>query len=162
MIKVIKKKIKTANRNVVSQSNLMTSRNNRNFDVMRSLAVSTPNLSANYGSSIQSNRPDKVPAKNFTAKIISRVKSFATKRENPSKKYLEEARKFYDEIDDEIMTSSSSSLVSSSDFLYREFPDLARSSPLQSVDSTKTSPSTRFVFFFFVLDSSLKHLFSIG
>jgi len=130
-----------SNRNVISQSNLMTSRNNRHSNVKRNLAVSTPNLSANYSSSFKMNPPDKVPAKNFTAKIISRVKSFASKREVPSKKYLEEARKFYDEIDDETMTSSSSSMDYGADFYLREFPDLARNSPLQSVDSVYTSPS---------------------
>ena len=125
---------------------------------MRNLAVSTPNLSANQGSSFQSNRPDKVPAKNFTAKIISRVKSFASKREVSSKKYLEEARKFYDEIDDETMTSTSSSF--DADFHLRESPDLARNSPRQSVDSTKTSPSIRFDFktFIFFSDSALSSL----
>ena len=123
----------------------MTSQNNRYFDVMRNLAVSTPNLSANQSSLFQSNRPDK----KFAAKIISRVKSFAYKKKIPSKK-LEEARKFYDEIDDETMTSSTSSV--DSDFHSRESPVLARNSPVQSVDSTKTSPSIRFViilWFFF-------------
>ena len=117
----------------------MTSQNNRYFDVMRNLAVSTPNLSANQSRLFQSNRPDK----KFASKIISRVKSFAYKKKIPSKKHLEEARKFYDEIDDETMTSSSSSV--DSDFHSRESSVLARNSPVQSVDSTKTSPSIWFV-----------------
>ena len=126
----------------------MTSQNNRYFDVMRNLAVSTPNLSANQSSLFQSNRPDK----KFASKIISRVKSFAYKKKIPSKKYLEEARKFYDEIDDETMTSSSSSV--DSDFHSRESPALERNSPVQSVDSTKTSPSIRFVIISFLRQNS--------